>query len=113
MRLTKGESEILLHRLEATDAIAECLCEDDGTLDYNDVFACAESLLVTVRDTSRVRDDLSEMEKMVLENCLSASVFATLEEPGSKSHRSAVRRGQGLCRKMAPLLGRLVTFPVE
>jgi hypothetical protein len=109
IKLSTTEMEILRHRLEFPENIAECVCNDDTTLDA--VESCASSLLDGMSRAGSLPSAMTALEKRVLIDCLAGSTYATVWLDGSVEATRAVAAGRALCRKLAKPLGRLVTFP--
>lgn len=105
MKLTRTEADILLHRLECPEHIAECVGGD-----ADEVVSCVAGLAKQVASKS-LPDTLDATQVAVVIDCLEGSTYATVEDEASPAARRAVLAGRALCRKLEPLLDRLVEFP--
>ena len=75
--LSKTEWELILHRLEATDAIADCLSED-GVFEYDVVTKRTEEL---IKGGVEVVDWTSELDIEILRDCCEGcTLFSGLRE---------------------------------
>lgn len=110
MKITKLQKEILLHRLEATDAIADCLSDDD-ILPYDEAFEAAESVWNRVK-TSDWRD-MSPAELLVLCEAVAGSTWCgsidEYETPQVAGRHIAA--GERLAEAVANFTGLPCTFP--
>ncbi len=105
-KLTKLESEILAHRLEASDAIAGCLVDSEICDDAEAVIDRCDVLLVSV-ERRLIPDELSELDKEILEDCLSGSTWIGCML-GNESDATISRHaniGQGLADRLSKELG--------
>jgi len=96
MKLTPLELEIVKHRLEVSDAIAECL-EHDG-FDYDEVVARADAL----EKDFTLYDD-SKMDRAILADCCDGSTYF-----GSAEHWSSAmykRRRYAAARTLGEKVG--------
>ncbi len=110
MRLTKLETEILLHRLEVPDCLAEALDEDPDEV----ALICCQ-LRTAVSDLeAHFAEDRSIhpfLARAILADCVEGSTFVATMESGMESSRkisAAVRAMESLAVKVGQLVGRVL-----
>ena len=114
--LTALERDILLHRLEIADTIAECLCDDDGSLDGDAIASTAEMLERLVVAGPLSGDALAlPYAAAVLANAVEHSVYHACAED---AHRDRVISAQKLAAveraaiSLAAKVGRFIGRPL-
>ena len=75
VHLTPTELEILKHRLDVPDALADAIAEENG-FEWDDVSDTAERLSKRIElDHGFVSDQLTVLERIILIDCLDGSTF--------------------------------------
>ena len=105
MRITKTQSEILRHRLEVPECIAECLSEihDPETVESRALEICD-----FVEDNTSLPPIESEIDRDILENAIEASTFfGSIEyELPPLQVSNMMRSGEALAVKIGKHIGR-------
>lgn len=105
-RLTPLEQEILNHRLDVPDAIADALPEYSNV----DVADVADFLLASEVDKARAINE--QLMYDVLADAVSGSVYLGASSEESEMKQSTIARaGNSLARKISAYIGRKVEFP--
>lgn len=100
--LTLFEREILDHRLEVPDAIADAIERDFDVVDES----CRHLRYDTIHWVIR------PIDRLVLEDAVSGSTYAAAASQGSHQLQSETRRsGPNLAKKISKLIGKDVDFP--
>jgi energy-converting hydrogenase A subunit M len=123
LKITLDERDLIQHRLDVPDAIAEALADtfDDATpdlvTDAESVVAACETLHDRMFDALRTGDGLdkrlmSDVEIAVLIDAIEGSTFLGVVPDELPHEQRRVRRvGNNLASKVSLWLGRRVTFP--
>lgn len=119
MRFTKSEIDLVMHRLEMPDCIAECFADGEhegcrGEWTEADVEAACESL--ARRLVSGDFANLTDCERDVLEDAIDGSTWcATHFGNGLSTQRenAAVRTAMSAARKASKILGKRLEAPVD
>lgn len=111
MKLTTMEADIISHRLEAEDAVVERFVEDgDGT--EAGVAAAIESLARQVRE--RQVNPTTQMEKMVLADCINGSTYCgSIGDESVQLQSSVARVGKALAAKVQNITGIKCRFSLD
>lgn len=116
--LTPSESDVLNHRLEVPDCLADALAEDYHPEDVEEI---AGHLLA--RDYAAAVAISQKITHAVLADCVNGSTYAaaaysrgyTMADKDNSAQaaawRAAVRAGRSLAKKVSALIGEPVAFP--
>ena len=101
-KLTKGELDVLLHRLEEVELVAESLTDEVHEYtafdSVEEVEKRAESLLQLIKESHGIPAGLPYLEREVLINCVECS---TCHDGGTNTENARnVRKLKGLAAKM-------------
>ena len=101
-KLTKGELDVLLHRLEEVELVAESLTDEVHEYtafdSVEEVEKRAESLLQLIKESHGIPAGLPYLEREVLINCVEC---ATCHNGGTNAENARnVRKLKGLAAKM-------------
>lgn len=121
-QFTSLELEILTHRLENADAIADVYrdtaaengSDDERDAAYWSAFNMAETLLEVVKSGEPIsKDDLCDLGKFVLADCVSGSVWVgcMIGVESDQKINSHYRAGSALAEKISRIVGYQVLFP--
>lgn len=105
LKLTPLEREILNHRLEVPDAIADALMDnDDYSLNEEDIENAINKLY-------RGGDAETDIEKLVLWDCVDGSTYGARSDEITHQKQAAIdRAGDSLARKVSAVIGKDVYF---
>jgi hypothetical protein len=118
IKLTKLESDILRHRLEVPDAIADALADEGYRPDF--IWGAAEYILngITRHGLDLSRELLQEpLCRDILQDCIEGSTYCgSMIEVGAESrqveqakYRAAVRAMESLAEKIGAAIDRKLT----
>lgn len=118
IKLTKQELDILLHRLEAADAVAEALSDDIEDDEERDgqaakVSATVDALYVTIRETKSIPSVLNEIDKLVLRDAIDGSTYlaAACGNTSPQIEGRIYAAGCRLASKVSTAIGSDVRYP--
>lgn len=107
IKLTGLQYDILEHRLEVPDALADALDEPPATVAH-----CCDLLLMGLTakhlDTQYVELTYPSLHKKVLADCIEGSTYCAWEEGRT---RAIVQAGERLAEKIGMYVGRELIFP--
>jgi hypothetical protein len=116
-RLTKLEATILQHRLEVPDAVIDSLTDDiddDSQLEkmMHSVASSVDLLFESIQSTKAIPDSLSDVDKLVLRNCIEASTYFVAAE-ADMTEQASGRLFATCCRlaeKVSAVIGHSVSY---
>ncbi len=113
---TALEREIVEHRIEVPEAIYEALFDEDTATRGNLDGICAACKTIAVRLAADDWENLTEFEKMALDEAVAGSTYLPARRQGKLSAgedrniRNAINM---LARRVSRLIGKNVSIPVE
>lgn len=106
--LTEWQAEVLAHRLEVPDALADVV-EDDGLpVTYEQVYEACERMLSAVRQ-HRMPETTSDLERLLLADCIEGSTY--LAAVGHSVSGRTAQAFEALALRVAALLGKRLRLP--
>ena len=120
IQLTDMEVDILCHRLEIADVIADCLFNTDEDFTFDDVEFTARTLHDTINATKTLPNasDLDNIDKEVLAEAIEGSTWFPIMQQeyanknvSSQTFTKAIVSLESVERKIGQLIGRKVRAP--
>lgn len=115
MKLTKLESEILIHRLEVPDSIIDALTDEKDVAEdcVDAITGSCSRLLDHITAKGEIPSELSQVDKDVLLDCVDGSTYlgCVLTEASKQKQAAIYRAGCCLADKIRELTGVEVAFP--